>query len=100
MWQSVDEKQWWSRSVQERRAVGSAPSWASVADPENEMVSPTFHRLAEVGFEIVGTGGELPAVMVTDVVPDSPWGSVTRSLAVTVPGVLYVHEIWAVDPLS
>ena len=49
---------------------------------------------------MVGTGGELPAVIVTDVVPDWPCGSVTRSLAVTVPGVLYVHETWAVDPLS
>ena len=100
-WQSVDDEQWLSRSVQVRRLRRLwSPSWASVAPPEKEIVSPTFHRLAEVGVLIVGTGGELPAVIVTDVVPDWPRGSVTRSRAVKTPTMVYVHETWAADPSS
>ena len=34
--------QWWRMSVQVSASAGSFPSWASVACPEKEIVSPTF----------------------------------------------------------
>src|SRR6266511_3697444 len=81
MWQSVGEEQWWRRSVHVSRDAGSVPSWASVAPPENVMVSPTFHFNEALGVVIVAMGGELPAVMVTDAALTAPCGSVTRSIS-------------------
>ena len=53
----------------------------SVAEPENEMTSPTFHVVPAVGVVIVAVGG-VPAVIVTVSVLFSAAGSVTRSRTV------------------
>src|SRR3954454_16666893 len=74
-------------SVQVRRDAGIVPSCASVADPENAIGSPTFHISVERGVWMIGTGGELLAVIgiVADVV-EARWLSVTRSRTLYVPG--------------
>ena len=43
-------------SVQERPEVATLTSSASVADPENEIVSPTFHVARLAGVEMIGRG--------------------------------------------
>src|SRR4029453_7763771 len=67
---------------------GSGPSCPSVAEPMNDMTSPTFHVVPAAGLLIVATGAVLPTVMVTVFAPDAPEGSVTRRAAVTVPCVV------------
>ena len=59
-------------SVQVRALGGSCPSWASVADPWNWIVSPTFQVNADVGEETVGVGGWLPTLMIRVAVPVPP----------------------------
>src|SRR4029453_1618626 len=43
---------------------GPGPSWASLAEPENPMTSPTFQVVPAAGVAMTGTGGVLLAVMV------------------------------------
>ena len=57
--------------------AGTAEPWKSVAEPENDTVSPTFQRVPAVGVAMVAVGG-LPAVMVSVSVSTRPLGSVTR----------------------
>ena len=47
-------------SVQLSADAGRLPSSVSLADPENEIRSPTFHVRLLAGLEIVGVGGVLP----------------------------------------
>jgi hypothetical protein len=88
--------QCWSRSVQVSLDAGSVPSCASFAVPENEITSPTRHVTDDVGVMIVGVGGVLLAEIVSGALSAAaPWLSVTRSLAVYVPGWVYVHDGFA-----
>ena len=54
------------------------PSFASVAEPEKLMGSPTFQVSVGAGDRIVAVGGESPAVMTTDAVALALLESVTR----------------------
>ena len=47
-------------SDQDRLAAGIAPSCASVADPENDNVSPTRHVVPSTGARSSGSGPSLP----------------------------------------
>ena len=71
----------WSRSTcHDSRDAGRAPLSGSVAEPENEIVSPTAHD-AEVadGGSMVATGGAFPAFTVSGALFDCrPPESVTR----------------------
>ena len=57
----------------------SGPSWASVAEPEKVMTSPTFHVVPATGASMVAVGGVFPTLIVTESVSDAPFESVTRS---------------------
>src|SRR5256885_3815279 len=69
-------------------AAGSAPSCASVADPLNEIGSPTFQVSEAEGLEIIGTGGSLPALISFVAVSLAPSMSVTCSPTWTFPAAL------------
>ena len=89
MWQS--DGQCWMRTVHDSAEAGRLPSSASVAVPENEIGSPTFHLSVESGAWITGTGGELLTEMVIALeVVDARWLSVTRRRTLYEPGVWYV----------
>ena len=53
-------------------------------------MSPTFQVVLAAGVSITAVGGVLPAEIVTADVPVAPDGSVTRRVAVRVPGCVYV----------
>src|SRR5215210_5428237 len=78
----------------ESRDAGRFPSLASVAEPRKLTVSPTPQVNVLAGASIVAVGGASPALIVTPSVPVAPWLSVTRSLAVYLPGELYVYAGW------
>src|SRR6188472_29325 len=53
----------WKRTIDQSSPLAPiVPSSASVADPLNEIVSPTCHVNVAAGDAIVGTGGVLPPV--------------------------------------
>src|SRR5712692_9076097 len=84
--------QCWMMSVHESPDAGKEPSCPSVAWPEKLMASPTAQVRLERGESITGTGGVLFAVTVIgELVVVEPWLSVTWSLTVYVPGVVYVY---------
>jgi hypothetical protein len=56
VWQASGVVQWWMISAHLSALAGRAPV-ASVACPENEMRSPTFHVSDELGVSITGVGG-------------------------------------------
>jgi hypothetical protein len=74
--------QWWRIRSQDRADGGSGPSCASVALPANSITSFTPQVLRAAGAVMVAVGAVLPTVIVTDAVPEAPWLSVTRRLAV------------------
>ena len=79
-------------SVHDSRDAGSAaPAFQSRADPANAIVSPTAQVVAAEGVSMVATGTP-PTVIVVEVVPVMPPGSVTRSRTVTVPALVYVRD--------
>ena len=80
LWQF--DGQWCRISLQDSADAGSGPSCASVALPAKSITSPTFQVVPAAGEVIVAVGGVLPALIVTAAVPDAPWLSVTRRLAV------------------
>ena len=59
VWQEFGSSgaQWCRTMSQERAEAGSVPSSGSVAEPEKETVSPTFHVVPATGVAIVATGG-------------------------------------------
>jgi hypothetical protein len=63
------------------------PSSGSVAEPLNEMRSPTFQVVPAAGVEMTGVGGLLATLMVFVAVPLSCALSVTRRPTTTSPGV-------------
>src|SRR2546421_202193 len=92
VWQFDDEKQWWRISVQSSLDGARVPSSASVALPEKEMAWPTRQWSDEVGDVIVGVGGVFPGVSaIGEEIVETPWLSVTSSVAVIVPAVEYVR---------
>ncbi len=64
-------------SVHSNAESGRAPSWASVAWPENEISSPTAQVSELDGESMWATGGVEPAVIVWWTVSLWPSGSVT-----------------------
>src|SRR5215210_35338 len=64
-WQLLARSQWWSISDQESLEADSVPSCWSVAEPEKEILSPTFQAEVEGGVSIVAVGGVLPALIVS-----------------------------------
>jgi hypothetical protein len=48
-----------------RSEAASDPSCWSVAEPEKEIVSPTFQVVVEEGESMVAVGAVLPALMVS-----------------------------------
>ena len=90
MWQVSAVGQCTVSNRQLRADGGSCPSCASVAEPENEIVSPTRQVRSGVGVLMVGTGAELPAVIVTVAMSSAPRGSETRTETVRAPTVVYV----------
>ena len=85
-WEWQFNGQWRMISDHERRDAPRPPSSGSVAEPENEMTSPTFQLSDAAGESIVATGGVLPALITTESVWDRPLLSVTRRPTVTLPG--------------
>src|SRR5262249_2990409 len=79
------------RTDHERLDGGSGPSWASVAEPEKLMMSPTFQVDPLAGDWIVTVGGELPGVTVTNARPLAPSESVTWRPTNSVPAEEYVR---------
>jgi len=67
------EGQCWIRSVHVSADAGSVPSCWSVAEPENEIGSPTFHVSVGDGVEIVAVGAvllaEIASTALSDVTP-------------------------------
>ena len=89
MWQLSGVGQWWMISVHDRPEAGIVPSWSSVACPENEIGSPTFHVKLDAGESIVGTGGVLPAsIVIGDEIVEAPFESVTFRCTTYVPAAL------------
>ena len=80
-------------ALQLRFATGIVPSSESVADPLNEIVSPTRHVAVVEGDAMTGTGGLLPTWMSCVSVPVAAPLSVTRRPTVTLPVVEYVREV-------
>jgi hypothetical protein len=76
--------------VQVRADAGRVPCCWSLAEPENAITSPTFQVREADGAVIVAVGGVLFALMVREVVPLAPSGSVTRRRTVWFPGFVYV----------
>jgi hypothetical protein len=66
-------------SFQVRAEGGSWPSIGSVAEPLNEMTSPTFQRVPAAGDVIVAVGPPEPTRIVTWSVPSPPRPSLTCS---------------------
>src|SRR5215208_3362991 len=83
-WQLVGGSQWNSETFQDSADAGSVPCSASAADPENEIVSPTFQVVAAVGPVIVGVGAvfDAPTWIDTLAVDEAPLESITLSRAV------------------
>ena len=71
--------QWCITSDQVSLEGASAPSCWSVAEPEKEIVSPTFHVVLVSGALMVAVGGVLPALIVSGAsrVSEAPWPSLT-----------------------
>ena len=67
------------------------PSCGSVAEPLKSTGSPTAQVKAPVGASMTADGGVLPAVMRTVSVLVASRASVTLSVTVYVPGVVYVN---------
>src|SRR6185295_19256960 len=85
--------QWWRISVQVRSESGIVPSFTSVAEPENEMSSPTFHWSEAGGVVITGTGGPLPTEMTWWSVSVAFEVSVTWRPTLTLPMAEYVRRV-------
>ena len=86
MWQTLasSREQWRRLSDQRSAEAGSVAPALLRAEPEKLIVSPTAHVVAADGAAIVTVGGA-PTVIVVDVVPCRPPGSLTRSRTVTTP---------------
>ena len=75
--------------------AATPPAAGLVAVPEKVIMSSTSHVVPAAGAVIVAVGGVLLAVIVIgELIVDAPCGSVTRSLAVYVPGCVYVKLGW------
>ena len=71
--------QCWICNVHVNFDVASVPSSASVAEPENEIRSPTFHVSVGRGAVIFGTGGVFETLITCVAVSNAPCESVTLS---------------------
>ena len=71
--------QWCRTSDQDSVEAGSVPSCWSLAEPEKEILSPTFQVVVEGGVSMVAVGGVLPALILSgsSKVSVAPWLSVT-----------------------
>src|SRR5262249_40278467 len=56
------------------------------------MISPVDQWKPGIGAVITGTGGVLPAVIVTEARLEAPWESVTRTQTVSTPGWVKVWD--------
>src|SRR3954451_5843635 len=80
---------WCSTSDHDSPEGGIELPLLSVAEPENEIRSPTAQVVPDVGALIVTFGRPTP--ITTESVSEAPSGSLTLSEATWVPGLVYVQ---------